>query len=303
MKIPVILDTDIGSDVDDLLALAFIMNSPEFELLGVTCVYGDVLLRAQMAMKALRLRDLHRIPVMMGECKPLLRLKPVWWAGHEGMGFLTPEDKSLKPAEEKAADFIVRTVMENPGEVHLITIGPLTNAALAFMQEPRLPDKLRHLTIMGGAQRGPEGLHLPYYEHNIRCDPEAAHIVISSTAPKTLIPIDVTSKVLIRREDVESLRRLDTEFHRAIVEQIERYPTYRKHGFTYLNDPLAVATVIKPELVSVVSLRVEVELTGQYTTGATMMRVPAEDAPPSARVALHVDAESFERCFMDTLAR
>ena len=89
----------------------------------------------------------------------------------------------------------MRTIRENPGQIHLLAIGPLTNVALAFKREPRLAERLAHLTIMGGAVRGPYTLALPYAEHNIRCDPEAAHVVLTAGAPTTLVPLDVTTRV------------------------------------------------------------------------------------------------------------
>ncbi|HEX2908484.1 MAG TPA: nucleoside hydrolase, partial [Phototrophicaceae bacterium] len=170
MPIRTILDTDIGTDVDDCLALALILASPEFQLEGVTCVYGDVLLRARIAKKLLQLRGVTNVPVMVGARKPLMGQRPVYWEGREGDGLLTAADDYLRPEPEFAPDYIARMVMENPGEIHLICIGPLTNAALAFLREPQLAQQLKHLTLMGGVIRGPHDLSLPYAEHNIICD-------------------------------------------------------------------------------------------------------------------------------------
>jgi purine nucleosidase len=294
MPIRVILDTDIGSDVDDCLALALILTSPEIELVGVTCVYGDVLLRARMVLKLLALRGRRDVPVMMGARQPILGLRPVYWAGHEGQGLLGPEDEALAPAAEHAVDFIVRQVMDNPGEIHLVTIGPLTNAALAILREPHLAANLAHLTIMGGAIRGPGALHLPYAEHNVHCDPEAAHAVLSAGAPITLVPLDVTTRVCIGPEGVARIRAGGTPFHDAVAAQVELYPPFRARGYTFLHDPLAVATLIKPGLVGLEPLHVDVELAGRHASGATLARTPTGDAPANAQVALTVDTVGFE---------
>lgn len=302
MPTPVILDTDIGTDVDDALALALILDSPELSLVGVTCVYGDVDLRARLARKLLRLAGRSDVPVLTGARHTLLGLRPVYWAGHEGRGLLETGDEGPGPDAEHAIDFLVRTVMSNPGQIHLLAIGPLTNVALALRREPRLAQNLAHLTLMGGAVRGPGDLELPYAEHNIRSDPEAAHVVFTSGAPITMIPLDVTTKVTIRSEGVVRIRRRGTPFVDAIAGQVESYPPFAKRGWTHLHDPLAAATIADPTLVEVRTLRVDVELDGRYAAGATLARLPTEGDPANAEVALGVDGARFEEFLVDRLA-
>jgi purine nucleosidase len=302
VPIRVILDTDIGTDVDDCLALALILASAEIQLEGVTCVYGDVLLRARMGRKLLRLAGRDDVPVFIGAEKPLLGRRPVYWAGHEGVGLLEEADVGLAPAAEHAVDYLVRTIRDDPGQVHLIAVGPLTNVALAFLREPRLAASLAHLTIMGGVLRGPDGLGQPYAEHNVRSDAEAAHVVLAAGAPITLVPLDVTTRVRIRAEDVAQIRAGGTPFQEAVAHQVELYPPFRDRGYTFLHDPLAAATVARPDLVETRSLHVDVELAGDYTSGATLMRLPSADAPANAEVALGVDAPVFEAFLVSRLA-
>jgi len=301
MPTRVILDTDIGTDVDDCLALALLLLSPELELEGVTCVYGDVDLRARMALKLLALRDLGNIPVLVGARKPLLGLREVYWEGHEGQGLLTPEDDALTPAPEFAPDYIVRTVMESPDQIHLIAIGPLTNVALAFIKEPRLAQNLAHLTIIGGVLRGQHDLSLPYAEHNIKCDPEAAHLVFSSGAPITLIPLDVTAQVRVNTDGLRRIQAMQTPFHDAVAVQLGHYPPFRARGWTNLHDPLAVASVIRPDLLKFIAVHLNVELAGRFTAGATLMRTPTADFPANVQVALEVKAGEFEEFFLTRL--
>lgn len=302
MPARVILDTDIGTDVDDCLALALILGSPELKLEGVTCVYGDVVLRARMVLKLLRLRGQTEMPVCLGATGPLLGRRPVYWPGHEGKGLLEPGDEALAPSSEHAVDFLIRTALANPGQIHLVAIGPLTNVALAFLREPRLAENLAHLTIMGGVCRGPGHLDLPYAEHNITCDPEAAHVVFTSGAPITLVPLDVTTQVRIRRDDAARIRAAGSRFHQAIATQVEQYPPFAARGWTHLHDPLAAATLVRPDLVGLESLHLDVELTGEHTTAATLMRAPTAAAPANVRVALTVQAEQFERFLVERIA-
>lgn len=301
MTLRVILDTDIGTDVDDCLALAVVLGSPEIALEGVTCVYGDVQLRARMVHKLLRLRGRDDVPVILGTSAPLLGLRPIYWPGHEGAGLLEAGDEEAPVSPEHAVDFIVRTVMANPGAIHLVAIGPLTNVALAMLREPRLAQQLAHLTIMGGALRGANDLHLPYAEHNIRCDPEAADVVLRSGAPITLVPLDVTTRVRIGQDGVDRLRAIGDPFHDAVATQVELYPRFASQGSTFLHDPLAVALLVEPTLVELEPLHVDVEISGRHGGGVTFMRTPTDEAPATAHVALTVATARAEEAILSRL--
>lgn len=301
MAIRTILDTDIGTDVDDCLAIGFLLGSPEFELEGITCVYGDVQLRGRMVRKLLQLGEREQVPVYLGTTPALLGLKPVYWGGHEGTGLLDGTESNDFPAKH-AVDYIIETVMANPGEIHLLAIGPLTNVALAFRKEPRLAQALGHLTIMGGCVRGPRDLGLPVAEHNIACDPDAAQIVLSSGAPMTLVPLDVTTKTQIRTEHVEQIRAAGSPLHLAIADQVERYPRFAEKGRTALHDPLAAAVIVDPTLVEYVDVNVAVETQGRLTTAATVFRAPSEINPKNARLAITVDAPRAEAFIVDRIS-
>lgn len=305
MALRVIFDTDIGTDVDDCLALSVLLTSPEVQLEGVTCVYGDVQLRGRMIKQLLRLAGCDDVPVMLGANQTILGIRPIHWPGHEGVGLLEErdfEDPALAPNDEHAVDYLVRTVMANPGEIHLLAVGPLTNVALAMRREPAFLDTLASLTIMGGAARGIDDLHLALAEHNIICDPEAAHIVLSHERMKTLVPLDVTTKVEIRPKDTERIRAMDTPFHDAVATQVELYPRFIERGSTYLHDPLAAAVLLEPALTQKAELHVAVETQGTYGAGVTFMRKPTASLPANANVALRVDAEQAERFIVDRLA-
>jgi purine nucleosidase len=299
---PIILDTDIGTDVDDLLALSLVLTSPELELVGVTTVYGDVALRARMVRRLLTLRGVIGIPLAMGASKPLLGKRAVYWEGHEGKGLLTPGEEAAPLPDEHAVDMIVRTVMARPGEITLVAIGPLTNVALAFLREPRLAQALAGLLIMGGSVGGACALHLPWTEHNFRCDPEAAYVVLAAGAPTWIVPLDVTTQVRIREADIKRLHSLGDPFHRAVADQVASYPSFVKRGgWTYLHDPLAVATAIDSTLVTWQPVRAVIETGGEHTAGQLLVAPPPADGPATAQVALDVDIERSERFIVDRL--
>ncbi len=296
MPIDVLLDTDIATDIDDCLALALILAAPELKLRGIACVYGDVDLRARYATKLLRLRGITDLPVTAGVRNPLLNKRPIYWGGHEGSGLLTPDDQHIPYSSEHAVDFIIRTAHENPGQIHLIGIAPLTNIATALIRDPGLP--LKHITLMGGVIRGPGRLDLPYSEHNIVSDPEAAHVVFSSKIPTTLIPLDLTTQVRLTADGVRRIRAKGTPFHIAVADQVEAYPFFRAYSWTLLHDPLAVASIIDPTLVQTERVHVDVELAGEHTTGATLMRF---DPQGTVEVAVSVDVSRFEEFFVQRL--
>lgn len=300
---PVILDTDIGTDVDDCLALAVLLASPELTLTAVTTVYGDAGLRARMALKLLALRGVTGVPVAAGATRPLLGRPPVYWAGHEGAGLLEPGDEGRCPSSEHAVDLIIRSVLAQPGEVTLVAIGPLTNVALALLKEPRLAQALAGLTLMGGAVGGVDALHLPWTEHNFRCDPEAAQIVLASGAATRIVPLDVTTQVRIRPQDVARVRAADDPFHRAVANQIDRYPPYQQRGWTYLHDPLAVATTSEPALVTWAPVHAVVETGGIHTAGKLLVKRSTEQEPVTAQIALAVDALRAEALILERLTR
>jgi purine nucleosidase len=302
----IILDTDIGTDPDDCLALALVLASRELELVALTTVYGDVALRARIALKLLRLRGLRDgLPVAMGADRPLVRQRPVYWAGHEGQGLLAPADEALQPSKQHAVDLIVEAVMARPGEITLVAIGPLTNVALAFLREPRLADSLAGMVLMGGVVGGTHARHLPSTEHNFRSDPDAAQIVLRAfpaSAPLTIVPLDVTTQVRIRSHDLAPIRAAGDAYHRALAGQVSLYPPFAQRGWGYLHDPLAVAALIEPSLVTPEPLLAVVESGEEPTAGKLLVAPPTQDAPATADVALHVDASSAERFILDRLA-
>jgi inosine-uridine nucleoside N-ribohydrolase len=267
----------------------------------VTTVYGDVSVRARIVLELLRLRGIRDLPVAMGAERPLRPERPVYWAGHEGQGLLEAVDETLEPTQESAVDLIVRTVLAHPGEITLVSIGPLTNVALAFLREPRLAHSLAGLVLMGGVVGGIDALHLPWAEHNFHSDPEAAQLTLSSGAPVTIVPLDVTTQVRIRAYDLERMQAAGDAFRRAVAAQVALYPPFAQRGWAYLHDPLAVAALIKPSLVALESLRAVIETGGEHTVGKLLVALPEPGALATTRVAVGVDVPRAEEFILDRL--
>jgi purine nucleosidase len=303
MALSVILDTDIGGDVDDLLALAVVLASPEIDLQAVTYVYGDAYTRARIALKALHLRGRSTVPVAAGADRALNASRPLLCGEDDGAGLLTAADAELRPAPAHAADLIAEIVMGKPSATHLVAIGALTNLALALLKEPRVAENVAGITIMGGVVGGAEQLALPWVDYNFACDPEAAKIVLASGAPIRLVPLDVTMKVRIFPSDLSAIRSGGDPFHLALADQVERYPRFPRQGWTYLHDPLAVATTIRDDLVTWKSVNARVETGGEYSAGKLIAQAPAAGLPENAQIALDVDAASAHDFIVERLLR
>ena len=153
---------------------------------------------------------------------------------------------------------------------------------------------------MGGVTRLVNGFNLPYREHNIRCDPEAAKIVFNSGLPITMVPLDVTLKVAINREDLKRIKSVNTPFTDAIVSMVDRYLEFQKRDYTWLHDPLAVAVSIDKSLVKTMDMKVLVETGGEFSAGQTIA-VPAKSEEKSVRICLDVDVNRFKSMFMERI--
>src|SRR3977135_4319416 len=201
----VIIDTDPG--VDDALALLLAMRSPELKIDGITAVAGNVPLELTLpnAMRMVEIAGRTDIPVAAGARVPLVRrlVTATYAHGENGLGGAVFPETILSPITLPAAEFIRQTVRNHPGEVTLLTIGPLTNVATALNADPDLASLVQGLVMMGGSLSG--GNITPAAEFNIYVDPEAARIVFQSGIPVTMIGLDVTRKTSLTDEHVRQL--------------------------------------------------------------------------------------------------
>ena len=301
-RIPGILDTDIGTNIDDLLALAVLLREPSIDLRAVTTVYANAALRARIVKAVLAIAGRLDVPVGRGIDWPLVVRGVSQWEGWEGEGIL---DESTEPAEPMpyAVDMIAELVLANPGTVTIVAIGPLTNVASAIARDPRVASAVRRIVIMGGlVQRRFDQLADPYAERNIRHDPEAAQLVLASGAPITLVPLDVTTRVRIRRGDLPA--QAGDGLAALLADQLDRYLGHIGREWTHLHDPLAAALAVHPEFARTWRMRVDVETRGELTRGQTVATLAAAGHDPrqTVDVALDVDVSAFESWLIPCLA-
>jgi inosine-uridine nucleoside N-ribohydrolase len=287
--VPVIFDTDIGTDIDDAYALAVLVHRPELELLGVTTVSSDAVARARLAAKLLAIAGgkWAKVPVYAGTSTPLQYQAQADWA----MGFVSP---TLH--ESGAVEFMRRQIDARPGEITLIAVGELTNVAALLASEPGIGKKIRAISLMGGSiYRGYAPGSKPEPEWNIKSNAAAAQKVFESGVPLLVAPLDSTAALQMtppmRVQVFTHGTRLDDAL--AALNSIWRHTNTWKAENPTLFDVLAV---------ELVAPRKPYELTAlEITVAADGLTTPTASAAPNAQVALSVDAEAFMRDFVELL--
>ena len=270
----VIIDTDPG--VDDALALLLAMRSPELKIEGITPVAGNVPLELTLpnALRLVEIAGRTDIPVAAGARVPLVRrLVTAQYAhGENGLGGAVFPDPTTRPIEEPASEFIRRIVRKYPHEVTLITIGPLTNVATALNSDPDLAALIRGLTMMGGSLSG--GNITPAAEFNVYVDPEAARIVFQSGIRITMVGLDVTRKTSLTEDHVRTLEGAQNRCAQAAAKIGRNAIAHnRERGFLVgpnMHDSLAVAAYLDPTILKWQEFYVDVETTGELTSGETL---------------------------------
>lgn len=286
---PVILDTDIGSDVDDILALVMLAKSPELALVGITTVYGDTILRAKIARATCQMLERPDIDIIPGAPKPISG-RQVYWAGHEGEGIPDLEAISIDSAK-KAEDYLVEKAKMHAGEIEILAIGPLTNVARAIELSSDFAQQVKHLYLMGGAY------WLDRPEHNIRCDVDAAQKVFDSGISITAIGLDLTLRVWITEKDVKRISALPHQLGKTLENQIRAWWVFRDLDRNHPHDPLAALSMIRPELFRFEYCNVTVERTGREF-GKTIV---SDSGKGKVRIASDVFALTAEKEIVDRI--
>src|SRR5438876_11537192 len=270
----VIIDTDPG--VDDALALLLAMRSPELKIEAITPVAGNVPLDLTLpnALRMVEIAGRTDIPVAAGARAPLMRrlVTATYAHGENGLGGAVFPEPKIKPVATPAAEIIRQIVRKYPGEVTLITIGPLTNIATALNSDPELAGMVRALVMMGGSLSG--GNITPAAEFNVYVDPEAARIVFQSGIPITMVGLDVTRKTSLTDEHVRILETAQNPVSQAAAKIARNAINHnREQGFLVgpnMHDSLAVAGFLDPSLLKFQDYYVDVETTGELTAGETL---------------------------------
>jgi purine nucleosidase len=291
-RLPILFDTDIGSDIDDAVALAYLLRQPRCELLGVTTVTGDVQKRAAIAEIICAAAGRAGVPIHPGAGDPLLT----------GPG--QPEVPQYEAVRRRphrldyapggAIEFMRRTIRSRPGEVSLLAVGPLTNVALLFATDPEIPGLLRQLTLMCGVFTGRAGHGPGQAEWNALVDPLATAIAFKAKVPKfTSIGLDVTTRCVMAADEC---RR---KFAQAggpleIVAEAAEVWFKRAQAITF-HDPLAAVTLFQPDVCRYEAAEIEVETTG-LRPGSTLIRPGSNDKRHN--IGVEVDsAQFFEEYF------
>ena len=283
MRRPVLLDTDIGTDVDDILALVLLARAPELQLVGVTTVYGDTTLRARMVRQVLDQMQLPDIPIGIGATETLTR-RPVFWAGHEGEG-MPGLDLVRVDEDGTASDLLRRAAAEHRGTLEVFAIGPLTNVAAAIEADDAFAASVHHLYVMGGA------FWMEQAGHNIKSDPEAAAIVFGSGIPMTLCGLDVTLRAWLREADLPHLREAADGIGPLLEDQVRRWWTYIGAQENNLHDPLAILPAIQPEMFRFERCDVTVDVNGTEPGRTRLQRC----GQGNAQIAADVEFDAAEQ--------
>ncbi len=308
---PVIIDCDPGQD--DAIALLLALASPdEIDLLGVTCVAGNVPLplTTRNARIVVELSGRREVPIYAGCARPILR--PLSTAerrhGKTGLdGYAWPEP-TLPLADKHAVDFIIETCLAaEDGTITLCPIGPMTNVATAIVKEARILPKLREIAFMGGAALIP-GNMTPVAEFNIHTDPHAARIVLESGVPLTMFGLDVTYKAITTPARLQAIRDIGTPVANAISAALTFYDRTDIERFGVpgapLHDPCVVAYLLRPALFSGKDCFVTVETGSELTMGQTVADWwGVTGKAPNCRVITGIDADGYYALIRERLAR
>jgi inosine-uridine nucleoside N-ribohydrolase len=321
-----VLDVDTG--IDDALALLLALRSPELDVRAVTCVAGNVTLDqvVRNTLGVLAVAGAEGVPVAAGAARPLVRrlTTATFFHGADGIGGVPLPASAGRAVEEPAAALLCRLARRHEGELNLVAVGPLTNVALACRLDAGFAGRLRRLVVMGGTA-AVAGNVTPAAEANFYNDPEAAAVVFDSGARLTMVGLDVTLRALFeaRRYRLlsESVPRQGDAIARFAYQILERYlAADLAAGLegSPLHDPLAVAALLRPDLLTCRALHVAIETQGRLTAGQSVTNLagvverlePRGDhddvvgltrPTPNCAVALEVDAAGFVDLFCQRL--
>jgi len=301
----VIFDTDFSvPPQDDGTALILALKSSELKILGVTTVAGNATVQQATfdALRVLEIAGRTDIPVYQGANRPWMhektefatRVHGKWWSDEAPPPPPGGFAKKL-PETESAVSFIIRTVEQNPTEITIIAIGPLTNIATAIRQQPGFAKKVKKIVIMGGAIASlPNGGGnvTPNAEFNFWVDPEAAQVVIRSGIPIILTPLNVTAKTDFSKQWFDEIIAADTPLTRLIKQTMG--PFYEKHPDVHsqMYDQLTVASLIDPTLVKAQDLYVDIDINHGPDYGTSLgAKHPWEGGEGAVKISVQYDVD------------
>ena len=295
-KIPIILDGDPGHD--DAIAWMLAKASDKLEILACTSVSGNQSIE-KTSLNARRVMTLLGIdaPFAMGREEPL-HGEPIHAAnvhGETGLDGPALPEPALEPEPVTAVELMAKTISASNEPVTIVATGPLTNVGALLILYPELKPKIAHISIMGGGLAF--GNWTPAAEFNILIDPEAADVVYKSGVPLTMAGLDVTLKALVFPEDFERIRALGNRVAVVVAEWLDFfYNFHRSLGYTGapVHDAVAVAALIKPEILTTRDYYVQIETSGDFCRGATVAdHYGFTNQPPNTHALVDIDREAF----------
>ncbi|MCE9613861.1 MAG: nucleoside hydrolase [Lentisphaerae bacterium] len=294
-----IIDTDPGQDIDDLLALAFALRRPELDIRAITTVTLPSDRRARLVKRLLRYLDRTDIPVAAGMPFPL---RP--FTGDEAQqqrdfartmnhdAFAQPEDSRDDPGMGDAVDLIIRTIEAHPGEVVLACLAPLTNVACALQRQPEIAGKIKAIALMGGETA------LNRVEHNIGWDYVAADVVLSTGIPLAMGTWDVTRRFVLSSEDCAAFARSASPLDQALARAIALWhPVQSWKPGPVMYDLFPIVWAFAPAYYTMTPMRVRVETRGEHTCGMTV----AGPGVPNADVTTDIRAAELRDLYLRTV--
>ena len=316
----IIIDTDPG--IDDSMAIFYALNSPEIELLGLTTIFGNASTEicTTNALRLLEIAGRSDIPVYRGAEKPIsseLRGSPDFVHGPDGQGDsnLSPPKTSVQ--DETALEFLHKTIRDNPGEVTLVPIGPLTNIAELFIHDSSIEQDIKEIILMGGNAIS-EGNATPTAEANIINDPEAADIVFSANCEISMVGLDVTNKVFMSKEEINILCQFNdprSEHLKKIIPfyydflssffGLEGMPTHDSSAITYLLDRSLFSTLnypIKVETEGISRGKTWMGMGISRNEGGLSERLKPWEGRKNVNVCVDVDAEKVISLILERLS-
>ena len=303
---PIILDCDPGHD--DAIALLLAVASPELELVGVTTVSGNQTLdkTTANALRVLEFAGRSDIPVYAGADKPFLRKRDVAAHVHGESGLDGPDLPPPSVAEQElhAVDYLAREITARDGKITLVPTGPLTNIGLLFALHPDA--RPERVVLMGGAIG--EGNRTPAAEFNIWADPEAAQRVFLEGLDTTMVGLDVTHRALIKDEHTERMRAAGRT-GQVVAELMDFYARFHRKRYVDLDgspmhDPVCVAHLIDPALMTVRDAHIEVDCSSGPSWGRTNVdwRGREHFGPPNAKVGVDIDGDRFAELIVERIS-
>ena len=296
-KTKIILDCDPGHD--DAVALMIAGRSPRIDLLAVTIVAGNQTLEKTVrnALNLVQYLNLD-VPVYAGCSLPMVRTRKVAGDIHGESGLDGPVFPPLqrRAESEHAVNYLVRTLMDSDGDITVATTGPMTNLAMALRMEPRIAEKIRRIVLMGGSVG--YGNVTPAAEFNMWADGEAARICFTAGVPMTMVGLDVTRKVLCYPRIVERMAAVGNRAGDLFAQLMGHFCKAQKAVFGFdggpLHDPVTIASIIDPELLTLQSMNVRIEIRGEESYGRTNCdSFDYLHLPHTAEVAVDIDVERF----------